>query len=372
MKVAFVSYEFGEYSIRLASALARRIEVLLLLPWQIASPYLDRLDHAVDFQPFTNPRLRQPLQQIRTALGLVQRIKRFAADVVHLQHGHLWFNCALPLLRAYPLVLTVHNPRHHLGDRVSQKTPQFVMDFAVHRAAQVIVQARQLKPVVVDRYHIPDEIVHVIPHVVLGDATAQREVPEEEDLVLFFGRIWAYKGLEYLIRAEPLITAEVPRARIVIAGAGEDFARYRRMMAHPERFAVHNEYVTDEQRAALFRRASVVVLPYVEASQSGVIPIAYTFAKPVVATTVGGLPDMVDDGRTGYLVPPRDESALAAAIVRLLRDKELRHQLGANGKRKVETECAPDAIAEQMLAVYQRAIARASSSARRGANRKVR
>ena len=63
------------------------------------------------------------------------------------------------------------------------------------------------------------------------------------------------------------------------------------MMVHPERFIVHNEYVSDEKRAELFRRASVVVLPYIEASQSGIIPIAYRFGKPVVATTVGGLPE---------------------------------------------------------------------------------
>ena len=71
--------------------------------------------------------------------------------------------------------------------------------------------------------------------------------------VLFFGRIWEYKGLEYLIRAEPLITAEVPNVKIVIAGEGEDFDRYRRLMVHPERFVVYNEYVSDDVRATLFQ-----------------------------------------------------------------------------------------------------------------------
>src|SRR5438552_16759897 len=94
--------------------------------------------------------------------------------------------------------------------------------------------------------------------------------------VLFFGRIWEYKGLEYLIRAEPLITAEVPEARIVIAGEGEDFGRYRLLMDHPEHFVVYNEYIPDQQRSELFRQASLVVLPYIEASQSGVIPLAYS------------------------------------------------------------------------------------------------
>ena len=86
-----------------------------------------------------------------------------------------------------------------------------------------------------------------------------------------------------------------------------------------------------------------------------VIPVAYTFSKPVVATTVGGLPEMVEDGRTGYLVRPRDERALADAIVRLLQDKELRHRLGASGKRRIDEECSPAVVAQLTLAIYRSA-----------------
>jgi glycosyltransferase involved in cell wall biosynthesis len=286
-----------------------------------------------------------------------------SGTLVHFQHGHLWFNLALPLLNRYPLVLTIHDPRHHLGDRNAHKTPQMIMDLGYHRADQVIVHGGRLKQLVVDELHLPAEAVHVIPHIVLGDNSVHNQIQEADHLVLFFGRIWEYKGLDYLIRAEPLITAEIPDARIVIAGQGEDFARYRRMMVHPERFIVHNEYVSNDKRAELFQRASVVALPYVDASQSGVIPIAYTFAKPVVATAVGALPEMVEPGRTGYLVPPRNEQALADAIVRLLRDRELRRQMGANGKRKIDTECSPDVVAQQTIAVYRCAIGDGRSSA---------
>jgi len=192
---------------------------------------------------------------------------------------------------------------------------------------------------------------------------AERPSQSNHPTVLFFGRVWEYKGLEYLIRAEPLISAKIPDATIVIAGQGEDFGRYRRLMVHPDRFVICNEYVTDERRSELFGQASLVVLPYIEASQSGVIPIAYSFKKPVVATTVGGLPDAVDHGRTGYLVPPRDERALADAIVRLLGDAPLRAQMGLNGKQKLDAECAPSVVARQTMAAYQRAVA--GRSARR-------
>lgn len=154
----------------------------------------------------------------------------------------------------------------------------------------------------------------------------------------------------------------MPAATFVIAGAGEDFDRYRQMMVHPERFIVYNEHVSDLKRAELFRRASIVVLPYVEASQSGVIPIAYRFGKAVVVTNVGGLPAIVDHGQTGYIVPPRDANALAEAIVLLLKNKELRSQLGLNGRRKVNTECSAERVAGKTLEVYQLAIHEASQA----------
>jgi len=144
--------------------------------------------------------------------------------------------------------------------------------------------------------------------------------------------------------------------KIVIAGLGDDMDHYRQMMVHPEKFIIYNEYIPNERVPEMFRRASIVVLPYIEATQSGVIPMAYTFARPVVATTVGSLPEIVDDGHTGLLVPPRDAQALADAIIRLLQDKPLRQQMGVNGHHKINTECAPDTVARQTLEVYQRAI----------------
>ncbi|MDP8923313.1 MAG: glycosyltransferase family 4 protein [Chloroflexota bacterium] len=356
LKVALVSFDFGEYCIRLASALAVDAEVALLLPEHEAAGYRELLAPAVRFHPFEKPRLRQAARQLRTVGSILRRVRRFDPDVVHVQQGHLWLNLILPFLGRSRLVLTVHDPHHHLGDMGSQNTPQAVMDFGFRRAARLIVHSRQLRQVLVGRCPIPESIVDVIPHIALGDAATPARSSDDGRTVLFFGRIWPYKGLEYLIRAEPPISAAVPGTRFVVAGEGEDFARYRRVMANPERFVVWNEFVSDEQRAELFEQASVVVLPYVEASQSGVIPLAYRFGKPVVATTVGGLPEAVDDGETGYLVPPRDERALAEAVIRLLREPALREWLGANGRRKLDADAAPAVIARQTLAVYRRVL----------------
>jgi glycosyltransferase involved in cell wall biosynthesis len=366
LKVALVSFYLGEYCVRLAGGIAQdpSVRLHLFLPRTQAEPYLHLLDSSVELHLFETPRIRQTYSHLTMLANLVAQIRAVAPDVVHFQHGHLTFNLlALPLLGRYPLVLTVHDASIHLGDGESRRTPQWVHDRACHKAQNTIVHAPQVKESLVGRLGLAPESVHVVPHVVIGqDATAipeeaQQEEPQDGDpLILFFGRIWEYKGLEYLIRAEPLIAARVPRAKIVIAGTGEDFDRYTRMMQNPDHFILHNEYVSDEKRAALFRQASVVVLPYVEASQSGVIPIAYSFQKPVVATTVGGLPEMVDHGETGYLVPPRDPQALADAIVPLLENEQLRKRLGLNGAQKIYSECSPEIVGEQTRHVYRKAL----------------
>ncbi|MCB0194330.1 MAG: glycosyltransferase family 4 protein [Anaerolineae bacterium] len=369
MKVLCIAFDSNELSIRLASALAKEVEVCLMLPEEGAKFHLHWLSPDVNFQPFPKPRLRQPAKQISLMFKLIKRIKQFDPDVIHFQKGHLWFNLALTFLRRYPLVMAIHDPRHHMGDKGAYNQPQPIMDYAYRRANRVIAHNEPMKQIIVEELGIPEQIIDIVPLIERGNANAQTEVQEQTNEILFFGRIWAYKGLEYLIRAEPLITAQIPDAKIVIAGKGDDFSSYRRMMVNPENFIVHNEFVSYEKRAKLFRRASIVVLPYVEATQSGVIPVAYTFAKPVIATEVGGLPSQVEHGRTGFLVPPCDEKALADSIIQLLQDNDLRRQLGANGKHKLETEWSAEAVAKKTIPVYRKAINDARSGS---AKQKVR
>jgi len=146
--------------------------------------------------------------------------------LIHYQGAHLWFDLALPLLRRYPLIFTIHDFRPHPGDQLSRKTPFWIEMFARRRADDLIVHTQHVKglvgPRVTCRYR---EDLH-IPHIQIGEKSSTSAHHEEERLILFFGRIWEYKGLEYLIRAEPLISARLPDVRILIAGEGEDFSRY--------------------------------------------------------------------------------------------------------------------------------------------------
>ncbi|TWU35817.1 Alpha-D-kanosaminyltransferase [Novipirellula aureliae] len=356
MKIAVISYYFPEYCIRQANVMSRDHDVVLVMPSDIAKEHLHLIDPAVFHESFERPRFRQPLRQCRTIRQILRNVRSFHPDVVHFQHGHLFFNLALLLLKRYPLVVTIHDPRQHAGDRDSRKTPQWVMDFGFKRADRVIVHGNELKPIVEKELGIRKDSIHVIPHVAIGDRKLPADIQDDGRTLLFFGRIWEYKGLEYLIRAEPKISNQFPNVRIVIGGRGEDFDRYRQMMCNPDRFEVHNGWITEDQRAAMFASSSVVVLPYIEATQSGVIPVAYNYAKPVVATNVGGLPEMVEHGKTGLLVPPKDHDALADAIIELLSDNEKRIEMGRAGKAKLDRECSAEVVTRQTIEVYRAAI----------------
>jgi glycosyltransferase involved in cell wall biosynthesis len=144
-------------------------------------------------------------------------------------------------------------------------------------------------------------------------------LPADRPILLFFGFVRPYKGLEYLIQALPLVLAQQPVHLLVVGEfwtSPEFYERYAREYGVESAVTFVNRYVPNEELGQYFDLADVVVLPYVSATQSGVAQLAFGFGKPVVTTRVGGLHEVVHDGVNGLLVPPQDEVALADAIVR--------------------------------------------------------
>ncbi len=353
MHILLIDFHFYEYTISLANALVAQSRVSVLVPANFEG-LADKLSSEVELFYFSKHRLRSPAN-LKMLTEMWKTVGRLRPDVVHLLAVNPWFNLGLIAWRPPCLVTTIHDPVMHAGDLSQRKIPQVVRDLPIRHSQQLIVHGRALKEILLARHSISPGQITVIP---IGQLSIYRQWngrtwPEEEGSVLFFGRIWPYKGLDYLIAAEPAITAACPQVRFVIAGQGEDFNRYRAMMAHPERFDVLNEYIPREEIPRLFQQASVVALPYVEASQSAVIPLAYAFGKPVVATEVGGIPDVVDHGHTGLLVPPRDSDALAEAVISLLQNREVRRRMGQRALKKTQNELSWTTIAQQTLEVYQ-------------------
>jgi glycosyltransferase involved in cell wall biosynthesis len=272
-------------------------------------------------------------------------------------------------LRQTPLVVTIHDPEPHSGERSLRKA--FVRRVTFARAQRFIVHNRAQRSLFCRLHRVAPERVDTIP---LGPYYTSRfwldssgeEPPAaryEKTTVLFFGRLSPYKGLEDLFRAAPLVSERVPRTRFVVAGRPENGYTLpaRPVLPNGGQMEVIDNYIPNRLLAQLFRQAQVVVCPYTDATQSGVVLTAYAYGKPVVATRVGGLPEYVTDRETGILVHPGSPAALADGLVTILEelaaDPNAAQRYANNIGRRAQTDLAWNHIAEETAEIYEQACA---------------
>jgi glycosyltransferase involved in cell wall biosynthesis len=173
------------------------------------------------------------------------------------------------------------------------------------------------------------------PSEVMESALAKKTLGLNGPVMLFFGFVRQYKGLEYLLRAMPEVLRNVQVKLLIVGEFWEDKEPYLKTIEELELqgdVVVVDRYVPNEEVGLYFSAADVVVLPYVDATQSAIVSLAYAFGKPVITTHVGGLPEVVRNGETGLVVPPRDDKALAEAIVRFFAEG-----LAPHFKRGIQT-----------------------------------
>ena len=174
-----------------------------------------------------------------------------------------------------------------------------------------------------------------------------------ERMMLFFGYVRRYKGLHLLLEAMPSVLEHVKATLYVVGEFYEDRSKYMdqiRKLGLEKHVRIVSEYVPNDQVAVYFSACDVVVLPYVSATQSGIAQIAYNFDKPVITTNVGGLAEVVIEGKTGFVVPPDDPRALAEAIIRFY-DEGVEQTFSANvraEKKKYSWENLVEKIEELM------------------------
>lgn len=159
---------------------------------------------------------------------------------------------------------------------------------------------------------------------------------QKTEMVLFFGSILSHKGLDYLLPAMEIVHEKCPNAKLVIAGKGKMYFDISPYLGK-DYIDIRNRFIQDEELAELIQQCSVVAVPYIDATQSGVVMSAYAFNKPCVATDVGGLPEMVVHEQMGLIVPPKDVQALADAICELLDDNTLQTKFSSNIEKEYST-----------------------------------
>lgn len=195
----------------------------------------------------------------------------------------------------------------------------------------------------------------------LDDVVPQPGPPNNGQVVGFVGRLVDQKGCEYLVRAAPHVISTHPHARFVIVGDGPERERLESLarelgVASAIEFAGY-----DPAPARRMRSMNVLAVPSVYEPLGMVALEAMACGVAVIASAVGGLPEAVDDGKTGLLVPPRDPTALARGLARLLDSPEQTAAMGAAGCKRAMEMFSPKVIADRYAAVYRRLTAATSS-----------
>lgn len=313
------------------------------------------------------PLVSYPLRRAHSFATKLLRVRKLVSalrpDVVHL-HGRLgvldfpFF--AFLRARGVGLVYTAHNPRPRSGRNGR-------LDLARYRQADaIIVLSTQGTRDLVDDGVPEDKILH-IPHgnylhfcdageLSPEDARRLLGLSSEARTILFFGAIAPYKGLDILIDAFALQVQRDPSVRLIIAGQpSESMTPYLQAIARKnvERNVLLDlRWIPFEEMAKYFLAADVVVFPYRQAYQSGVLQLAYGFGRPVVVTDVGELGVTVAEEGTGMVARAVTGQDLADAIDRVLESRDKAERMGCRGRRLAETKYSWEAIAQRCLDVY--------------------
>jgi glycosyltransferase involved in cell wall biosynthesis len=275
---------------------------------------------------------RRPWRAPPAVLSILRALQR-AARSADLVHAHWLAGGCVAALSGRPFVVTLHGTGSSgLLDELNP--PRLVARLALGRASAAIAVSTQLAEAA-RRCGARD--VEVIPNGIdLPSAMGAEADPPE---VLFVGRLAAEKGIEDLLAAAEGLD-------LVVAGDGPLRGRVPGALG----------FVPHQRVQTLYARAAVVVCPSRSEGFGLACAEAMAHGRAVVATGVGGLVDLVRDGETGLLVPPRDPAALRAAIDRLLGDPALRRRLGEAARAHVAAHCSWERVTEATLAVYQRSL----------------
>ena len=271
----------------------------------------------------------------------------------------IWDAATLPSLSRGPTrsVMVLHDAFFHPGDEYPLRYA--VLRRQIQAADALIVLSGHVRRQAIEAYGYPAERIWEMPHGAFGFGSGEvRPAVHPRGArplrLLFFGRIVAYKGLDHLLRAQRLLRERGVEAEIVVAGSGS-LEPHADLLAGLPGVEVHNRWLGDEEIAGFMAGADVAVLPYVEASQSGVAASAYAAGRPVVATPIGGLAEQVVDGETGLLARDMSVEALADAIRRFASDPELLDRCGAgalaHARHELSWRRSAEVVADVVAAV---------------------
>ncbi len=321
-----------QFGVEVARSLAARADSRVYLSLSQQAEVLRRMD----------PELRLATYPVNTYRGAPSAIRKLftlpslARDVRAMVEEHRpdIAICAMPALLdvamisvleelEIPFVAIIHDAILHPGDGY---WPQLLLQDRLARAANgLIALSEHVATNLRFRFGAdkPIEVIYHAPFTFGRVGSEPAKYPKGRNFrLLFFGRLLRYKGLDLLADAMLLLQNKV-NVELAIHGAGTIDRRTRERLSRIRNLSLDVGWVPEDRIPDLILSADALVAPYREASQSGVVPIAYAFGRPVVATPVGGLSEQVIHEETGLLAPAVTASALASTLERLITEEPL-------------------------------------------------
>jgi glycosyltransferase involved in cell wall biosynthesis len=308
------------------------------------------------------------LRPLLFLLPLLKALVLTNYDIVHIQGYSYMFFLFIPFLKLKKKLVfwTMHDvdfrPSNDgiRGKLESLQVRIFCQNGILGKHADVIiVHGQGLKEKLKSRGICKDKI-HVIPHFdyeYLLDS--KLEIKASNEYVLMFGKIKPYKGLDIFLKAIPIVNEKLgDKINVMIAGKG-NISNIVPLIRNSDTKFIHilNRYIEDNEIASLVANSKFLVLPYTDGSQSGVIPLAYTFSKPVIVSDVGSIAEYVDHDVTGLVFEKGNTNQLAACLTQMVQDTKRCIEMGKNGNDKMKKEMSLDKCSfylNQLYSQYQR------------------
>ena len=296
---------------------------------------------------------------LSAAWRLSRLLRQLKPDILHAHDPHGVAMAAMALSMSTqpakpPLVASRRVDFRMRGNTLSRwKYRQVDCFICASDAIRAMVLADGVAPVRAVTVHEGIDLgrVHATPAANLHE---ELWLPHHAPIVGNVAALAPHKGQRYLIDAATLVLRQIPDARFVIAGEGELRPTLERMIKEHrlEKHVLLAGFRPDV--LSLHKAFDVFVMSSITEGLGTSVLDAMACCKPVVATTAGGIPEVVMDGETGLLVPPRDPQTMADAIVTLLRDPELRQRMGHAGLVRARRKFSAERMVQQTLKVYTR------------------
>jgi len=346
MRIVYLllSPTFGmhQYTADLANRMAETDEVFLVTTSNFPK---DRYSPAVTtVTPVTTENTGMSIDGLRIGqLGVINKaVEDLEPDVVHFTGPHLW---NVPIVRrlrqiGIPVVHSLHDLDPHKGSGYGSLL-HIWNKLIIQSSDTILVHGEIYRERLIKAGKPVDSVVFTpLLHLFVryeSQITVRETamMPTFDNMLLFFGRIEEYKGAEVLLEAYQntieQISKEAAHPTLILAGPGKLLDGWASRL--PPGVEWRNKFIDDEEAIALFNTCSLVVLPYVDGTQSAVISSAYYFNKPVISTSVGALREYVDDRKTGLIVDPANPAALSQAILGIVDDESTLRTMGTAGRK---------------------------------------